>query len=76
MKNETNLSKSQNIVFVVAGAGAVIGIYVFLSTQVDTSEPFVIGVYLVSCAVTVWALRRFVASNVDQNGHLKRRRKH
>ena len=76
MKNEIRLSKSQNIVFVVAGTGAVIGIYVFLSTQVDTSEPFVIGAYLVICAVTVWALRRFVASNVDQHGHLISRRKH
>ena len=75
MKKEINLSRPQNVVFVVVGSTAVMGMHVFLATPVDTTAPLVIGVYLVICAVTIWVPRRFVASSVDKNGRLIRRKK-
>ena len=75
MKKGINLSRRQDVVLVVAGLAAVMGIHVFLATPVDTTAPLVIGVDLVICAVTIWAPRRFVASSVDKNGRLIRRKK-
>ena len=73
MKRKSEFSRSQNRIWQIGSVGSMIGIYFFLSTQVDVREPFVIGVYLVSSAVVVWACRRFVLDNVDENGRLKRK---
>ena len=53
-------SRSQNVVFNVAGFGGLLGIYFFMTTQTDMTDPVAIMVYLLACIPIVWALRRWV----------------
>jgi threonine/homoserine efflux transporter RhtA len=63
MKND--LSKTQRLVFKLAGVIAMIGIYVFMNTRTDMSDSFAIGVYFACCAGIIWALRKFARSNIS-----------
>ena len=71
MDKKSELSPMQTFVWRIICVGSMIGIYIFLGTQTDIKDPFVIGVYFVFCAVIVWGSRRFVAANVDENGRYK-----
>ena len=62
--NEKNVALGRKIVEAVAGVIAVVGIYFFMSTQVDMSDGFAIGVYLICCVGVIWALRRFAHGRV------------
>lgn len=64
MNTEPDLTQLQRVFMTVAGAVSVVGIGIFLSTQVDMSDPFVAGVYLVCCLLGILALRRFAKANV------------
>ena len=75
MKPGIKLSTIQTLLLQAAGIGAMIGIYFALSAKVDIKEPFVVGVYLASCAATIWALRKWIASNTDERGKIVRRKK-
>jgi hypothetical protein len=76
MEKKPDFSPSQNLVWRIICVGSMIGIYIFLGTQTDVKDPFVIGVYFFTCAVVAWGSRRFVAANVDESGKYRPKSKH
>lgn len=72
MSAEPEFTRRQNRIWQAASMVFVVGVFYFLNTQVDVTEPVVIIVYIICCVVGIWALRRFVAANF---GDSKRARK-
>lgn len=64
MSTEPDLTPLQRVFMTVAGLGSVVGIGIFLSTQVDMRDPFVAGVYLIFCLFGILALRKFTKENI------------
>lgn len=64
MSTESDLTPLQRFFMTIAGVISVGGIGILLSTQVDMRDPFVAGVYLVSCLFIILALRRYVKTNI------------
>ena len=72
MTTEPEFTRRQTRIWQAASFVFVLGVFYFLSTQVDVREPVVIVVYIICCVAGIWALRRFVAANY---GDSKRARK-
>ena len=62
------MTMAQNVSWGIASIIGALGSIAFLSTQVDISDPVIFGICVLISLAIIFLLRRFVLSNIDENG--------